>query len=372
MAREKTWTTVQNVNVTGADDAATAQNWMWNFFQFLSGGAGSATAAWEIVSASNASSVGGHGTITGPSSFTWNGSGAHSWFVFKKDMLPTTGSTERYIYLTVDLNQANDGNAHWVFDYETPNFSGQNTSTRPAETSRAYENTVPFRYEYSASAPTYFHGCIDTTGSFHVFTTQDAGVSNPPNPYAISCARLETPRAGEVDPFPIFLKLSYGANVSSHGAWTMGDGGGTTYNNITANTSYSNWNGATTNTKGGCAMWYYTGTQYADGGDSGWWTPSGNGLTVNPWLDTAATGDPHDGSYPLIAMYMGMNFGNTQTNIRGRLPDVFCVQGSGLLDGSTGAGYGVGGLSVPQTGDIEYSCIGDFFFPFSASIEPGA
>lgn len=115
---------------------------MYEFYTFLSGGAGNSTAAWEILSASNASSVGGPGTITGTGSITWNSSGAHTWWVCRKNILPVTASTTRYIYLTVDLEDSDDTKAYFSFDYDAPNFSGQSTSTRPAETARAYEKMV--------------------------------------------------------------------------------------------------------------------------------------------------------------------------------------------------------------------------------------
>ena len=70
MAREKTWACKQNIALVGDNDSKIAKSWMYEFYTFLSGGAGNSTAAWEILSASNASSVGGPGTITGTGSIT--------------------------------------------------------------------------------------------------------------------------------------------------------------------------------------------------------------------------------------------------------------------------------------------------------------
>lgn len=372
MTREKTWVSKQNIALSGANDADLAKNWMYELYTFLSGGAGNSTCAWEIISASNGSSVGGPGTITATGSMTWNSSGAHTWWVCRKNILPVTASTTRYIWMTVDLEDSDDTKAYFSWNYDPPNFSGQNTSTRPAETATTYESdAMPYRYEYDAGNQAYFHGCIDTTGSFHVHSGQSNGATSPSYPFGMSCARVETPRAAEVDPFPIFLKCSYGGSNVSHGGWTVGDASSTSRNNIFANTTYSQWNASTTNIKGGCAMWYFDGSYYADGGDSGWFVPTTNNISYNPWLVAPSTGNQIDGTFALIPMQVGMGFFTTAITIRGRLPDVFCVAGSANRDGSTGEGWGNGGLSLPATGDIEYSCAGDFFFPFSASLQPG-
>jgi hypothetical protein len=381
MAREKTWACKQNIALVGDNDSKIAKSWMYEFYTFLSGGAGNSTAAWEILSASNASSVGGPGTITGTGSITWNSSGAHTWWVCRKNILPVTASTTRYIYLTVDLEDSDDTKAYFSFDYDAPNFSGQSTSTRPAETARAYEKDgQSYRYEYDASNQAYFHGCIDTTGSFHAFSAQKNGTLASPYPFSISCMRLESPREPEVDPFPVLLRVVYsrGSNGSTstynHGCWSLGDNAGDTYNNINAGSGFNEWNDSNQNYGiGGFAMWWVDGVYDADGQNVGLMMPAPDpGIGNSPFYDSPASGDIIDGSYPLLPTFVGHYFGsnNVYNSYRGRIPDVFYTAGSVRMAGQT-TGYGLGGLSIPLTGTIEYSCIADMFFPFSASIQPG-
>lgn len=383
MAREKTWSCVQNIALSGTDDGELAQYWMYNLFSFLSGGAGNATAAWEILSASNASSVGGPGTITGSGDMTWNNSGAHTWWVCRKNILPVTASTTRYIYLTVDLEDSDDSKVYFSFDYNAPNFSGQSTSARPAETANNYEKDgFIYRQEYDAGNQAYFHGTIDTTGSFHVIGAQNKGAGNgAPYNFALSCARLETPTPPEIDPFPVLLRCNYSVggtaiNTTTHGCWSIGN----TYqyytgnnNNLNAGLTYSKW-GASNSTYGygGFAVWTPAGVANNTTGDN-----TGMMLGNFAWfVANAATGDSN-GNYPLlpsfIYRYDGSPTSTPRSNIiRGRLPDVFVAQGSARMDGDAGEGYGLGGLSIPASGTIEYSVVGDVFLPFSASILPGA
>lgn len=381
MAREKTWSCKQNIALSGATDADLAKNWMYEFYTFLSGGAGNSTAAWEILSASNASSVGGPGTITGTGSMTWNNSGAHTWWVCRKNILPVTASTTRYIYLTVDLEDSDDSKAYFSFDHNMPNFSGQSTSTRPAETAKAYElDGQTYRYAYDAGNQAYFHGTIDTTGSFYVFGAQKSGTTAAPYNFTISCARLETPRPAEVDPFPVFLRCAFsrGSNGSTtsynHGCWSLGDNGQDTYNNILAGSGYNEWNDSNQNYGiGGCAMWWIDGVNDSDGQNCGLMMSSPDpGVASSPFYDLPANGSLIDGSYPLtptfVAHYYGSN--NVYNDFRGRLPDIFIAAGSVRFYGQT-TGYGAGGLSVPASGTIEYSVASDMFFPFSASLQPG-
>ena len=88
MATEKTWRCRINKNCNGDDGTATAQNWMFEYFTFLSGGEGG-VGAWTIMSSSDASTVVSGGiNITAASDFTFAVSGSkHSWFVARILML---------------------------------------------------------------------------------------------------------------------------------------------------------------------------------------------------------------------------------------------------------------------------------------------
>jgi hypothetical protein len=380
MAREKSWSCVQNIALSGTTDTTLAQNWMYELYTFLSGGAGNSTSAWEILSASNSLSVGGPGTISGTGSFIWNASGAHSWFTCRKDILPVTASTTRYIYLTVDCEDTDNTKAYFGFDYSAPNFAVKATDTRPAETSNCYEQDgIQFMYSYDVSNQTYFHGTIDETGSFHIIGARKDGVTSAPYNFALSCARLETPRSADIDPFPVLLRCNYSRNQSpyyGHGCWSLGDNGQNDhYNNLLAGNGMTNWsnNGPTTTGKGGFAMWWVDGGYAADGQNAGCFIPSPDvGIASSPIYDMPSNGSVIDGTYPLLPMYIGHYFGSgyTSNEIRGRLPDVFFCAGSVRYVYST-TGWGAGGLTVPLTGDIEYSVASDCFFPFSASLQPG-
>ena len=296
MAREKSWSCVQNVALSGTTDTELAQNWMYELYSFLSGGAGNATAAWEILSASNATSVGGPGTITGSGDMNWNGAGPHTWWVCRKNILPVTASTTRYIYLTVDLEDADDSKAYFSFDYTAPDFSGQTTSVRPAETANAYElDGQPYRYAYDAGNQAYFHGTIDTTGSFYAFGAQKDGTDFASYNFGISCTRLETPRTPEVDPFPVLLRCNYSNGYNStfgyrnHGCWSLGDNNVSSYNNICAASGYNEWNDNANNSNiGGFAMWWVDGAHATDGQNVGLMIPSpDNGIDNSPfWIVT--------------------------------------------------------------------------------------
>ena len=71
MAREKTWVCRQNINVSDTDDATTAQKWMYELYNLLSGGVGNSDAKWTILSASDGSSTGGGGLITDYTDMNW-------------------------------------------------------------------------------------------------------------------------------------------------------------------------------------------------------------------------------------------------------------------------------------------------------------
>jgi len=399
MAREKTWQCHQNLDVDGADDAGTAGNWMLRLYNFLSGGAapdmsasGGSVGKWTICSASNSTVVGEGGAdgaaytkavLTSSAGFVWSNTGAHSWFVMKKDILPVTASTTRYVYLTVACNTADDNSAYFSFDHQLPDFSGQDTSTRPTSGSNAYGQFSQFRNDYDAGNTTYFHGTIDTTGSFHVITSQQRGTTGPQYALGLSCARIETPKAAEVDPYPVFLKCGFvGDSVTNHGAWGYGDAGINSYaNNCTGYSSY--YTGANCwSTLGGQAVWRKDGQTMAAGGTYGWMAGFLNYVGTyypnyqGPMTDNYRTGDT-DNTYPLLPSFVAhataVNEFSLPTTVKGRLPDIFGCAGSARLDCSNaGQGYGLGGLVIPKTGDIEYCVVGDTFLPFSASLLPGS
>ena len=154
----------------------------------------------------------------------------------------------------------------------------------------------------------------------------------------------------------------------------MGDNGGGTYNNINAGSGYNEWNDTNQNYGlGGFAMWWIDGVKDRDGQNVGLMMTSPDpGIESSPYYDMAASGDIIDGTYPLIPTYVGHYFGsnNVFNSFRGRIPDVFYTAGSPRLYGQT-TGYGLGGLSIPASGTIEYSVVADMFFPFSASLQPG-
>ena len=185
-AYEKSWNFRLNTDITGSGTTESyAQNWMFNLFTMLSGGNGNSDAKWEIVSASDGSTVAAGGTnITTATDFVFNNPGAaHSWFVARKAMLPTTASASRYIYFTADCENTNKYQAYFAFDYETPSSAGT-TTNRPTHAgpnpyAKDTQQFIPSTTD--AGNPTYFHGIIDTTGSFYVFTSRnESGKYNAP------------------------------------------------------------------------------------------------------------------------------------------------------------------------------------------------
>ena len=372
MAREKTWVCRQNVALAGSDDATLAKNWMYEFYNLLSGGVGNDDAKWEILSASDGSSVGGGGLITGSGDMNWAGSGAHTWWVCRKNMLPVTASTTRYIYLTVDLEDSDDSKAYFSFDYDAPDFSGQSTSARPAETANNYEKDGhTYREAYDAGNQAYFHGTIDTTGSFYVISSQ-AGGSVYPYQGTISCARIETARTGTVDPFPVFLKVGYDNATSRHGPWGAGKNGSfstSTNNTIPADGYHSSTPSPHWTQKGGQAVWSTSGTPIRsstdNGRNAGFLKYSTLGSNQDPGGDTPVAGEQVDGTFPLLPAFIYEGLAGATSVVRGRLPDVFPAA---YVENNNG----LGGLVTPATGTPEYCVVGDYWLPFSASLLPGA
>jgi hypothetical protein len=372
MATEKTWAYSQNVDCNGeySDVASSCGKWMYNFFTMLSGGNGNSTAKWEIISASNGSTVAAGGTnITGAGNFIWNTAGnAHSWFTARKDtLLPQTGSGGRYIYITVDCEDSNPYKAYFAFDHEI-NTSAGSTTNRPtvAGTEYAKDGQQFLDNSYDAGLPHYFHGIIDTTGSFHAFYSK-SGLSYE-YPFAISCARLETPRTGTVDPYPVLVKLGYYNNSSYQGPWDL--------DNMSSYNIVGCWNNSTPGTYGASqAMWEVgsgignaegmagraandytmttynisTGTTYTYWGNNGW----------------KASGDSIDASWGLTPIYFYDNFVSQNPDyvtLKGRLPDVHFASNY----------WDYGGSVMPGTGTVQYCWVGQCWFPATASLLPGA
>jgi hypothetical protein len=372
MATEKTWAYSQNVDCNGeyADVASSCGKWMYNFFTMLSGGNGNSTSKWEIISASNSTSVAAGGTnITGAGNFIWNTAGsAHSWFTARKDtLLPQTGSGGRYVYITVDCEDADPYKAYFAFDHEI-NTSAGSTTARPTlyGTEYAKDGQQFMDNTYNAGLPHYFHGIIDTTGSFHAFYSK-SGLSYE-YPFAISCARLETPRTGTLDPYPVFLKLGYYNNASYQGPWDM--------DNMGAHNIVGAWNSATPGTYGTTQATWNIGN--AIGNAEGMAGRASNDYTlVNTVLQYGtsntvygisgwrARGDSVDASWPLMPMYFVENHQDPAPDfvtVKGRLPDVHFASNY----------WDWGGSVMPGTGSVQYCWVGQCFFPATASLLPGS
>lgn len=361
MANEKNWHYRQNVNIDGADDTETGQNWMFQFYTFLSGGADDTghAGAWEIVSASNGSSVVNAWTGSGDVVFD-DDPAAHSWFVARSStILPVTGAGgPRYLYLTVDCQNSDPTLALFRFDYNIPQFPGTTTAA-PAENvaNQAYEkNDFSYRYEYDAGNVSYFHGIMNETGSFVIWSARNyAGQQNYPS--SLCALRLETPRKSDVDPYPVWLRASYSTSLTNpnHGTWDCTDG---TYALVSLGSQgYERWPNA-----GGNAMWDENGSADITYGLYStvltYSTPGG--ANKGPQFDMDSEGSDIDGTYPRLPVFVCNNYDNSNTEVRGRVPDI------------TTSVYGsLTGLVTPQTGTITACQVGDFFFPATASLLPG-
>ena len=371
MANEKVWKSACNINLqtqpVGADDEdKESKNFAYQLYHFLSGGAGNTLGAWDIVSASNASSVGDSGVLTNPASFTWaNAGSAHSWFVARKNIFPATGSyANRYMWLTVDFEGAADSREMSVlFSHQIPLWDGTTTArptSRGAQSSTYVHDddsaptTLYFKYEYDASFPNYFHGVMDTTGSFVVLTTSGKRVaaSYPKNPWSLSCIRLETPTSASVDPYPVHIQHIYGANVTTYkGVWDQ---------SLLA--LYADWN-QTSQAEGGSAMFWVDGTtdHASIGSQDGW-----NTRVIQPAYATSqavdywpVTGQYSDNTFPRLPLFAGQ-FEASKYCVRGRFPDITIAPGAGNAFGYV----------TPGQGDVEACVIGECMLPFTASILP--
>jgi hypothetical protein len=229
-----------------------------------------------------------------------------------------------------------------------------------------------YREAYDAGNQAYWHGTIDTTGSFYTVSSQ-AGGSVYPYQCTICCARIETARTGTVDPFPVFLKVGYDNNTGRHGPWGQGKNGQdtTTYNNTACygQYAYNSTPSPAWTQNGGQAVWSTDGTPIQssnnNGRNIGFLKYTTMGTYRNPGSDTPIAGEQVDGTYPLLPSFLYEDFGGASSVVRGRLPDVF--QAAWLENNN-----GLGGLVTPATGTPEYCVVGDYWLPFSASLLPGA
>ena len=364
MANEKNWHYRHNVDIDGADDAKKQRKiGCINFFTFLSGGAdsraGNTLAAWEIISSSNGVSTAGNGgNWSSPSDVVFNNAGsAHSWFVARKNILPiSTANPDGYIWLTVDCENADNAYSWFGFQREEPDYSADTVNNRPVETATTYERDIHYRYVYDAGQVSFFNGIMDETGSFVVWSSRNyAGLFN--YPFSLACIRLETPRSGEVDPYPLFMKASYSTSQTNppHGPWD-------TTNGYYATANYGAYNYANWNTYGAQAMWDELGAMEPTNGHNTNILTYGAGYDGDrgPQFNMDSEGSDIDGTYPRLPCFVCNNYGNSTTEVRGRLPDITTsVQGN------------LSGLVTPQTGSITACMMGDFFFPATASMLPG-
>ena len=362
MATEKSWQCRQNISVSEADEATTGGNWMYEFYNFLSGGAGNATAAWEVLSASNGVTTGDSTLLADAGDFIW-GTGDRSWFTMRKSILPVTGGITRYIWLTVDLVYADTTDAYWIFDYQEPNFGSIAKNSRPAETSNAYEKKSQYRLAYDAGNATYFHGTIDLTGSFVTVTSQN-NISYPNYHGSIGCFRIETPRSSSVDPFPAMVRVAWDDSNARQGAWSYGEGGATLGNsNTVSDAGYGLKNGW--GDYGGQGLWTAAGVmENANGNYASFLSYGGAYSTANSvFCDFNIGGSQLDGTWPLLAGYIAELRNNSTSIIRGRIPDVH--------PGGCAGNDGYSGMTLPATGTPTHCAVGSWWLPFTASLLPG-
>ena len=363
MATEKSWQCIQNIAVSSDDDATTGASWMYQFYNFLSGGAGNSTAAWQVISASNGVTTGGSTFISGTGDFVWS-TGDRSWFTMRKAMLPVTGAlSARYIWLTVDLVYADTTTAYWIYDYNEPNFGSIAKDSRPAETALAYEKQSQYRLAYDAGNTTYFHGTIDLTGSFVSVTSQN-NVSYPNYHGSIGCFRVETPRSSSIDPFPVMVRVAWDTSTSRQGAWTYGEGGSVSnISNTISDSGYGLKNGW--GDFGGQGFWSVAGAVDNTNGNYASFLSYGGAVnpTNSPFTDWNVGGSVIDGTWPLLAGYVAELRNSTYTVIRGRIPD---VHPAGCKNEDA-----FSGMTTPASGTPTHCTVGSWWLPFTASLLPG-
>lgn len=374
MANEKIWhvTGSQNINCDNVDLAGTAGEWMWQYFNFLSGGAGQATSPWTVVSASNGSTLTGNGSnITGASSFIWRLESqttfSYSWFLMKNSTMRSgslLGSPGNVFMMVECLYGSGNDQTYAIFSWDineydaTPGNITASCGANAAGTEYRYitdEEDQKFVYDYNVSYPTYFHGTMDETGSFVALSARGGYTGYTNYPFTATMLRCETPRTILVDGFPIITRFQYEPDSAEDtGPWAA------------TSFAYDYWRwhrGAGSTNERGWSMYWSDAT--ADNG-----TTWGRGF--NPTLSYAfsgkgsvvtsigASGDDLDGTYPMMPMFCG-TWENVHKSIRGRIPDIFTAPGEANVAGTT----------VPFSGTPTHCVVGDVFLPFTASLLPG-
>ena len=96
-------------------------------------------------------------------------------------------------------------------------------------------------------------------------------------------------------------------------------------------------------------------------------TPGGSSTTVaTAWYFSSAISqnlDYLDGTSPMQPTFI-MNYIVNFYSIRGRIADVMC--GWGGTDA-----YGMEGMATPATGTPEFAFLGNYWLPFTGTLQPG-
>ena len=342
---------------------------MYQFFNFLSGGAGQTTSPWTVVSASDGSSITSTGTnITNASDLIWSttaASAAHSWFLMQNTIMRSgsivSSSTDpdASIYLLVDCeyNASNsEAYARIAWDWNEYDCSAATTASAPSPHSdnteyhyRSNQGDQRFMYDYHASYPTYFHGTMDSTGSFYAYSANAQYVGAYANyPFMACIVRLETPRTIAVDSFPVVAKFQYDVSVKGpmdkssiyNDYWKDGDPSPTQYAEF------------------GWSMWWSDGSRLTYAGRPGWTVSYANYMILGDTMDYQ--GSDIDGTYPMLPVFC-MTTHTNKLAVRGRVPDFFQAPGYTNINGAT----------VPFSGTPTHCVVGDYFLPVTASLLPG-
>ena len=374
MATEKKWDSRNiNVQVSDTDDATTSGKWLFQFYTMLSGSGndgtisgswGTATSPWQVISASNGTTMATKwNDYTDASSSATAHMSARSWVIFKNDIMGhPTGSL--WFMLDNISAGANDLSIHMSFAHVDPTFGSVAVDQEPTFASTTYltlagtpgGTDIQTRPAYDASNPTYFHGTMDTTGSFIAITGQNQNNATSYNyPHATMIMQLETPRSSSVDPYPYLIKSSY-KNTTNGPLGQVG---------ICGHTTHNSWD----NALGGQAMWWKNGEADTDDGFfSTFMVPGSNASVSYPNTVNFASAisqglDDLDGTSPMLPTFI-MTWVADYYSVRGRLPDVLC--GWGGQDA-----YGMEGMATPATGTPEYAFLGNFWLPFTGTLQPG-
>tara|TARA_R110000824_G_scaffold8730_1_gene39477 strand:- start:609 stop:1739 length:1131 start_codon:yes stop_codon:yes gene_type:complete len=375
MATEKNWDSRNiNIQVSDTDEATTSGKYLFQWYTMLSGSGanglisgswGTATSPWTVISASNGTAVATTwDDYTDASSSATSGGSARSWVLFENS---TMGHPTGSLWFCVDNVSAGANNlsVHMTFGHEIPtNFGSVSTTVAPAFTSNAYQTMagapgskdVQVRPAYDAANPTYFHGTMNTTGSFIIVTGQNQNSATKYNyPHSTMITQLETPRSSSVDPYPYLIKST----------WKNTTNGPYGHYSSVGNSTYTHWD----DVLGGHAMWWKTGAIGAsgDGFTPTFMAPGGSSTTIaTPWYFSSPISqnlDYLDGTSPMLPTFV-INWVVSYYSVRGRIADVMCGWGGGDA-------YGMEGMATPATGTPEYAFLGNYWLPFTGTLQPG-